>query len=54
VQWDAYLRLEEDRDAFYLVERRRMCLFMIPKRSFRGAADELAFRALCAGHLGRA
>jgi len=54
VQWGAYLRLEEDRDAFYLVERRRMCLFMIPKRSFRGAADELAFRALCAGHLGRA
>ena len=53
VQWDAYIRLEEDRDAFYLVERRRMCLFMIPKRSFRGAADELRFRELCAGHLGR-
>ena len=53
VQWDAYLRLEEDRDAFYLVERQKMCLFMIPKRSFRGAADELTFRALCASQLGR-
>ncbi len=52
VQWDYYVRLDEDRFALYLVERRKMCLFVVPKRAFRSAGEELAFRSLCASHLG--
>jgi YcxB-like protein len=51
--WDYYTRVDEDRHAFYLVERRKLCLVPVPKRAFRGHMDEQTFRDLCAAHLGK-